>query len=91
MENPHLLLMQKMYKRWMRKTMSPKHRQRQWLHCTPNSADTGTSHLFVDISLTEIKKLKVAELKSELQKRGPDTKGLNGASLGRVANWCHHE
>ena len=46
--------------------------------------------LFVDISLTEIKKLKVAELKSELQKHGLDTKGLKGALLGRV-NWCHHE
>jgi hypothetical protein len=50
---------------------------------TPNSADSRT---FVDISLTEIKKLKVAELKSELQKRGPDTKGLKGASLGRVTD-----
>ena len=53
---------------------------------TPNSANTGTAHSFVDISLTEIKKLKVAELKSELQKHGPDTKGLKGASLGRVTD-----
>jgi hypothetical protein len=40
---------------------------------TPNSADTATSPLFVDISLTEINKLKVAELKSDLQKHHLDT------------------
>jgi hypothetical protein len=36
--------------------------------------------------LTEIKKLKVAELKSELQKGGLDTIGLKGALLGQLTD-----